>query len=186
MPSDQDMNDRDTDESSSGFAEWFHHINPRLVRFAAMSVDGHTAQDIAAESIFSVWQKCGETSSNFSSLTGLAFATCRGLVLNHIRSQRRLSRLFSALRNDPITLDHIIPDIAHDISESTHSNVRAYLMQLPRRERQTLALTIDGYTTGEIAGILDIDPAAVSSSLYRARRTLRTLLDERIPRDERF
>ena len=44
------------------------------------------------------------------------------------------------------------------------------LRLLPPRQRQVLALTIDGWTPAEIAGLLDLDPAAVRSNLKKARR----------------
>jgi RNA polymerase sigma factor (sigma-70 family) len=44
------------------------------------------------------------------------------------------------------------------------------LRALPPRQRQVLALTIDGWTPAEIAGLLGIDPAAVRANLMKARR----------------
>jgi RNA polymerase sigma-70 factor (ECF subfamily) len=44
------------------------------------------------------------------------------------------------------------------------------LQALPPRQRQVLALTIDGWTPAEIAELLGLDPAAVRSNLKKARR----------------
>jgi len=44
------------------------------------------------------------------------------------------------------------------------------LRALPPRQRQVLALTIDGWTPAEIADLLSLDPAAVRSNLKKARR----------------
>jgi RNA polymerase sigma factor (sigma-70 family) len=44
------------------------------------------------------------------------------------------------------------------------------LRALPPRQRQVLALTIDGWPPAEIAGLLGIDPSAVRSNLMKARR----------------
>ena len=44
------------------------------------------------------------------------------------------------------------------------------LRALPPRQRQILALTIDGWTPAEIAELLSLDPAAVRSNLKKARR----------------
>ena len=49
--------------------------------------------------------------------------------------------------------------------------VIAVLRALPPRQRQVLALTIDGWPPGEIAELLGIDPAAVRSNLMKARRS---------------
>lgn len=45
------------------------------------------------------------------------------------------------------------------------------LRALPPRQRQVLALTIDGWPPAEIAELLGIDPAAVRSNLMKARRS---------------
>ena len=45
------------------------------------------------------------------------------------------------------------------------------LRALPPRQRQVLALTIDGWSPAEIADMLGIDPAAVRSNLKKARRS---------------
>lgn len=49
--------------------------------------------------------------------------------------------------------------------------VLTVLRALPPRQRQVLALTIDGWAPGEIAEMLGIDPAAVRGSLKKARRS---------------
>ena len=49
--------------------------------------------------------------------------------------------------------------------------VIAVLRALPSRQRQVLALTIDGWPPAEIAELLGIDPAAVRSNLMKARRS---------------
>jgi RNA polymerase sigma factor (sigma-70 family) len=48
--------------------------------------------------------------------------------------------------------------------------VTQVLQALPPRQRQVLALTIDGWTPAEIADLLGIDSAAVRSNLMKARR----------------
>ena len=48
------------------------------------------------------------------------------------------------------------------------------LRALPPRQRQVLALTIDGWTSAEIAELLGLDPAAVRSNLKKARRNADT------------
>ena len=45
------------------------------------------------------------------------------------------------------------------------------LQVLPPRQRQVLALTLDGWTPAEIASLLGLDPPAVRSSLMKARRS---------------
>jgi RNA polymerase sigma factor (sigma-70 family) len=53
---------------------------------------------------------------------------------------------------------------------SQQQEIIGLLRALPPRQRQVLALTIDGWTPAEIADLLGLDPAAVRSSLLKARR----------------
>jgi RNA polymerase sigma-70 factor (ECF subfamily) len=43
------------------------------------------------------------------------------------------------------------------------------LRALPPRQRQVMALSLDGWSPSEIAGLLDMDPPAVRASLKKAR-----------------
>jgi RNA polymerase sigma factor (sigma-70 family) len=48
--------------------------------------------------------------------------------------------------------------------------ITGMLRALPSRQRQVLALTLDGWPPAQIAGLLDIDPSAARSNLKKARR----------------
>lgn len=63
------------------------------------------------------------------------------------------------------------PDSDIEAVEQRHHVLRL-LANLPPRQRQVLAWTLDGYTPTEIAGELDITPEAVRTALFRARRAL--------------
>jgi len=55
--------------------------------------------------------------------------------------------------------------------EQRHDVLRI-LDQLPSRQRQVLAWSLDGYTPSEIAEELRMTPEAVRASLYKARRAV--------------
>ena len=59
--------------------------------------------------------------------------------------------------------------------EQRHDVLRV-LDQLPPRQRQVLAWTLDGYAPAEIASQLNMSPEAVRSSLKKARRTVAAYL----------
>ena len=54
--------------------------------------------------------------------------------------------------------------------------VLAALADLPPKQRQVMAWTIDGFTPAEIARELDVDPATVRQSLAKARKNLKQQL----------
>ena len=157
------------------FADVFARIQPRLVRFAARSLGQDEAEDVAAEAMLALWKRY-DSSLSEEEIAGAAFSIARGLVLNALRSRRRRSKLFSRVTADPVETRLAVPDIAESITADTKSRVRDYLLSLPPRERQTLALTLDGFKPAEIAAILEISAPTVSASLYRARKALRKLL----------
>lgn len=68
----------------------------------------------------------------------------------------------SPLLGDPSVLDAVV---------GRHEVLRL-LALLPPRQRQVMAWTVDGFAPGEIAEELKMEPDAVRSSLYKARRTL--------------
>ena len=54
--------------------------------------------------------------------------------------------------------------------------VTELLRSLPEGQRQVMALLVDGFTPGEISGMLGTSPAAVRNRLFEARRRLRAAL----------
>jgi len=52
----------------------------------------------------------------------------------------------------------------------------AALADLPPKQRQVMAWTIDGFSPAEIARELDVDPATVGQSLAKARKNLKQQL----------
>jgi len=54
--------------------------------------------------------------------------------------------------------------------------VLAALADLPPKQRQVMAWTIDGFSPAEIARELDVDPATVRQSLAKARKNLKQQL----------
>jgi RNA polymerase sigma factor (sigma-70 family) len=54
--------------------------------------------------------------------------------------------------------------------------VLAALADLPPKQRQVMAWTIDGFSPAEIARELDVDPATIRQSLAKARKNLKQQL----------
>jgi RNA polymerase sigma-70 factor (ECF subfamily) len=68
------------------------------------------------------------------------------------------------------------PVLVREVSDVTkweqRHDVLRILDQLPSRQRQVLAWSLDGYTPTEIASELQMTPEAVRASLYKARRAV--------------
>jgi RNA polymerase sigma-70 factor (ECF subfamily) len=77
----------------------------------------------------------------------------------------------------------VLPDRQGPLSAATevelHDEARAVLAalaDLPPKQRQVMAWSIDGFSPGEIALELDVDPAAVRQNLAKARKNLKQAL----------
>lgn len=77
----------------------------------------------------------------------------------------------------------IVPDQQSSLSAASevelHDEARrvlAALADLPPKQRQVMAWSIDGFSPGEIARELDVDPAAVRQNLAKARKSLKQAL----------
>jgi RNA polymerase sigma factor (sigma-70 family) len=78
----------------------------------------------------------------------------------------------------------VLPDRQGPLSAATevelHDEARtvlAALADLPPKQRQVMAWSIDGFSPGEIALELDVDPAAVRQNLAKARKNLKQALE---------
>jgi RNA polymerase sigma factor (sigma-70 family) len=65
-----------------------------------------------------------------------------------------------------------------ELSEEART-VQAALTSLPVKQRQVMALFIDGFSPTEIAEQLGCESGAVRQNLFKARRKLKTLLDDK-------
>lgn len=98
------------------------------------------------------------------------------LSLNSIKKQKRMS-LFRSVDSDLYKLE--IPD--YDLSpeqRDTQELVQKGILQLPKEFRSIIVLRmIDGYSTKEVAKILEIPLGTVLSRLSRAQKKLRVILE---------
>lgn len=161
------------------FEEFFLATHPRLLRFLARVVDLESAHDIAIDSLGVLWELYFKDAThpvgNRQELLTKVFQIARGKLSNILRAQSRRAKLFERLRGNHAWSVIVVGDIADQVTDDSVEVVVNYLRSLPSGERHVMQLTLDGFKPAEIAGILDVSSAAVSSSLYRARNTLRGL-----------
>jgi RNA polymerase sigma-70 factor (ECF subfamily) len=101
------------------------------------------------------------------------------------------ANLLTDLRRRPTTQLLPVPDGEPAALKARHSQpvyddgeaerVVKLLQELPPRQRDVMALTIDGYAPKEIAEILGTTANAASANLGHARRKLRELIGEADP-----
>jgi RNA polymerase sigma factor (sigma-70 family) len=150
-----------------------------LVRLAALLVrDMPTAEEVVQDAFVAMhggWQRLQDSEK--------ALTYLRQAVVNRSRSVLRHRRVADGVSYDSLSLD------AYALSARASAENRAIaeleaaamdkiVLQLPRRQRDTLVLTIIGYSPAEIACLLGIDANAVRVNLHHARQRVRNRLSE--------
>jgi RNA polymerase sigma factor (sigma-70 family) len=95
------------------------------------------------------------------------------VALNTILSQKRRPKLVERRER----LDHL-PHAVHDPSPATDDaeRLRLALRQLPETDRALIALHLEGFDNGEVAGVLGITANHVGVKLHRIKQRLSELL----------
>ncbi len=152
------------------FSGYFRRMFPRLVALARRTVDPHTAQDLAARTLETVWTKDVPTpgdAEGWQQLDSLTFAILRGLLRNETRAQRRRGTLCLKVAG--------VEETSVEAPEPVGTDAPDWFRDLPAADQRVLALLAEGYTAGEIAGIVGATPAAVTKRISRARQRIRGL-----------
>jgi RNA polymerase sigma-70 factor (ECF subfamily) len=151
------------------------------------------AQDAVQDALLSAFQNLDRFEGNARLSTWL----------HRITVNAALMRLRSKKRRREDAIDELLPGFAEDghhlvpvqdlrgaedelASAQVAAIVRAAIDELPESYRVVLVLRdIEGMDTSEAAAALGIGPDAAKMRLHRARQALRTLLEQRLPQDER-
>jgi RNA polymerase sigma factor (sigma-70 family) len=144
-----------------------------LLRVARrLSSDAASAEDLVQETLLRAWRNFRQFRSGTN-----ARAWLFRILLNAFYAQSRRRRA------EPVTLgisevEEISPDFAASgIFEFDAADVTRALAALPINYRTVLLLgVVEGFTCGEIAGILSLPVGTVMSRLSRARQALRVQL----------
>lgn len=171
------LKDPDTEVALSrpDFSSCYVQELPGLIWFAmSLGADVHRAADVAQSTFaeaFGAWERIQRPGAWLRRVAGRIY----------YRSMVSLE-----------TPVEVIPDQQGQLSAAgeveLHDEARtvlAALADLPPKQRQVMAWSIDGYSPAEIALELDIDPVAVRQNLAKARRNLKRSLGIEGGGDER-
>ena len=148
------------------FAGCYAQELPGLIWFAiSLGADPHRAADVA-QSAFAE-----------------AFGAWEGIQYPRAWLRRVAGRLYYRCLDNYETLVEAVPDRQGPLSAGSMAEFRdearavlAALADLPPKQRQVMAWSIDGFSPAEIAGELGTDPAAVRQNLAKARKHLKAQL----------
>jgi RNA polymerase sigma factor (sigma-70 family) len=165
---------RDWDADRAVVELYVAHYHSLLVYAMALVKNRATAEDVVQDAfvvLHGAWHRLKNPQK--------AQAYLRTVVRNESWSALR-RQVDDRLEPD----DELDPGVHSDVISAedeavtnfdTHAVLTA-LRQLPRRQRETLALTIDGYSTIEVARGLGIEVNAVRVNLHHARGKVRAFL----------
>jgi RNA polymerase sigma-70 factor, ECF subfamily len=135
-------------------------------RFARRrTASGSDADDITAETFTVAWRRRAEVPAGEARLW--LFGIARHVLANHWRHGARRDRLHLRL----VGTDG--PAGSYEQPAPSHEVLWPALAALPEKDRELLLMRAwDGLGVSEIAALLDVDPATVSSRLHKARLKL--------------
>lgn len=153
---------------------------PLLYRIAyAWCHDAALADDLVQETLSRAWTRRAQLRDE-AALKGWMVAIMNRCWLDHLRGRRDFDDL--ADLEDELESQTDTPEACCD-REQVIACVRAAVARLPLGQRQVLTLVdLEEFGYAEVAKILDIPVGTVMSRLSRARASLKTLLDDAMPR----
>jgi RNA polymerase sigma-70 factor (ECF subfamily) len=162
----------------------------RLVISLALAIVGDlaTAEEVTLDVFMRVWQKAGTYRADRARVSTWLTHITRNQAIDVLR--RRGARADDrSLAWDELTNEATRPaDDPQELAEQAlrRERVRLAVSQLPREQRQALALAyFRGYSQSDIARLLDQPLGTVKTRIRLAMRRLRSLLaDEMLPQSE--
>ena len=162
---------------AAAFRELYQAYGPRVKAYMMrQGADAATAEDLAQETLFTVWRRASLYAADKGSAATWIFTIARNLRIDRLRrempwQQLPEGRLEQASEETP-------PDDA--LSEKERQvRVRAALAELPPEQREVVVLSyLEGLSHGEIATRLGLPMGTVKSRMRIAYQRVRTALAE--------
>ena len=167
-----------TDRSDAAFRSLFEEYGPRVRNFMmSQGADPETAEELAQETLLTVWRKAGLYSASKGSATTWIYTIARNLRTDHIRRRRVWQELTedhsATLRSEDALADEVVDE------RQRQARVQAVLKELPPDQIEVVMLAfVEGLAHGEIAERLSLPLGTVKSRIRLAYQKLRTALED--------
>ena len=161
----------------AAFRELYQTYGPRVKAYMMrQGADAGTAEDLAQETLFTVWRRASLYTADKGSAATWIFAIARNLRIDRLRREVPWQELpedrFEGAAADAL------PDEA--LAEKERQvRVRAALAALPPEQREVVALSyLEGLSHGEIAARLKLPLGTVKSRMRIAYQKIRAGLED--------
>ncbi|MBB6681376.1 RNA polymerase sigma-70 factor [Aequorivita sp. 609] len=158
-----------------GYKSLFETLYPRLCLFANKYLnDMDTSKDIVQEVFIKIWEK-QPVFSNPNTTKAYFYTTVKNHCLNYLKSKHHKTITNAApLDNElPQSEDYFFAEL---VSAETHAQLYRAIDTLPKKAAKVISLSINNYTTNEIAEELNITPSTVRTQKSLAYQKLKGLL----------
>jgi RNA polymerase sigma-70 factor (ECF subfamily) len=161
----------------AAFRELYRTYGPRVKAYMMrQGTDAATAEDLAQETLLTVWRKASLYAADKGSAATWIFTIARNLRIDRLRREVAWQELPTDRDEQPA--EDALPDEAMAESER-QARVRAALAQLPPEQHEVVALSyLDGLSHGEIARRLGLPLGTVKSRMRIAYQRVRAALED--------
>lgn len=167
-----------TERSDSAFRQLFKAFGPRIKDYMMrQGADAATAEELAQETLLTVWCKAGLYSSEKGTPATWMFAIARNLRIDRLRKEVSWQELSTELEEATPSEDAAPDDMASE--RQRQARVQAVLAGLPMDQREVVTLAfIDGLSHNELARRLSLPLGTVKSRLRLAYQKVRDALED--------
>ena len=161
----------------AAFRELYQTYGPRVKAYMMrQGADAATAEDLAQETLFTVWRRASLYAADKGSAATWIFTIARNMRIDRLRREVPWQGLPEGRLEQPS--GEALPDEALSDKER-QARVRAALAQLPREQHVVVALSyLDGLSHGQIAARLGLPLGTVKSRMRMAYQRIRTALED--------
>lgn len=166
------------DRSEDAFRLLFEDYGPRIKSYMMrQGADAAVAEELAQETLLTVWRKAALYSAEKGSPTTWIFTIARNLRIDRLRRQTAWQELTDE-QAAAIPSDDIAPD--EEVSQRQRQvRVRAVLRELPEEQLEVVTLAyIEGLSHSEIADRTGLPLGTVKSRIRLAYQKVRTALED--------
>ncbi len=165
------------DGDADAFRKLFQAFAPRVKAYMMrQGADANTAEDLAQETLLTVWRKAQMYSDEKGSATTWIFTIARNLRIDKLRKEVAWQPMPEGADEEPS--GDIAPD--EEVSErERRDKVRAVIKQLPEDQTQVVTLSyIEGLSHSEIAEKLGLPLGTVKSRMRLAYAKIREAVED--------
>lgn len=162
----------------ASFRELFDEFGPKLTSYMRrQGVDPGTADELAQETMLTVWRKAGLYSADKGTPASWIFTIARNIRIDRVRREVGWQELGDDDAGK-IPSDEPPPDENASLNQR-QARVQAVLAELPAEQREIIVLAfIDGLSHADIAARLSLPLGTVKSRMRLAYQKVRTALGD--------